>query len=76
MASASFLFILMHLRMWHNVWLDYVRNLRQYILRYTFRNSTSWAKSLVIGQRSEYTSLTQLMFLRQMPGFDVLKLDG
>ena len=28
----------------------------------------------MIGQRSEYTSLVQLMFLRQIPGFDVSML--
>ena len=28
----------------------------------------------MIGQRSEYTSLIQLMFLRQIPGFDVYML--
>ena len=28
----------------------------------------------MIGHRSEYTSLMQLMFLRQVPGFDILML--
>ena len=28
----------------------------------------------MIGQRSEYTSLTQLMFLRQIAGFNVSKV--
>ena len=28
----------------------------------------------MIGQRSEYTSFTQLMFLRQIAGFNVQKL--
>ena len=38
------------------------QKLRQYILRYTVGNPTSWATSFVIGQRSYFTSLTQLTF--------------
>ena len=54
--------ILMHLRMKRDVWLDNVKNFRQYILRYTVGAPTSKVTSLVIGWRSCFTLLTKLQF--------------
>ena len=41
--------ILMHLQIQRDVWLDNVKNFRQYILRYTVEDPTSWVTGLVIG---------------------------
>ena len=47
----------MHLQMQHNVWLDNVINLRQYILRYTVGNSTSLPNVAFHWLTSEYMQL-------------------
>ena len=47
--SHSTLLILMHLHMYCDVWLDNVKNLWRYILRYTVRNPTSSRNMLLIG---------------------------
>ena len=47
----------MHLQMQRDVWLDYVINFRQYILRYTVRNPTSLRNVAFRWLTSEYMQL-------------------
>ena len=47
----------MHLQMQHDVWLDNVINLRQYILQYTVGNSTSLHNVVFHWLTTEYMQL-------------------
>ena len=47
----------MHLQMQHNVWLDNVINLQQYMLRYTVENPTSLRNIAFHWFTSEYMQL-------------------
>ena len=49
--------ILMHLQIQRDVWLDSVKNLRQYILRYTVGNPTSLRNVAFHWVTSEYMQL-------------------
>ena len=50
----------MHIRIKHNIWLDNIKNLRQYILRYTVANSKSLWNVASDWPKSGFTSLQVL----------------